>query len=241
MGTPVATPGFHKASYLYPPGMLVAWQDARKTVTIFTSISSESTAGSTAAEATAAAVVKADKEQEADDGPPPPPQERPVFTVTAVRGDVEVPEEGTLREAFGDAAVVLASSHATPDDACNELFALAKLAKTLPKASAGATAPAAAPAAADAAAAAASAAAVGDAGDKGEKQERQLATLRGDAALLAVLQEVPLPPVRWPRLLFGLSHAAVLTKLEGHDAVEHCTEYMYVEVSLLTLAARSSQ
>ena len=111
LGAPVTTPGFHKASYLYPPGMLTTWQDARKTVTIFTSIEAVSTADTAAAAATAAAVVTAEKEQEADDGPPAPPHERPLFTVTAVRWDAEVPETGTLKEAFGTAAVELSLIH----------------------------------------------------------------------------------------------------------------------------------
>lgn len=248
LGTPIATPGFHRASYLYPPGMLVAWQDAKKTVTIFTSIATVRTAGTAG---TAAADEQMDTGDAGDaetdgDAGPPRPQEKPLFTVTAVRGDVKPPEAGTLADAFGDAAIELATSNSTPDDVCNELFALQKLAKTLPRPSddgESASPPAAEAAAAGeavpVAAAAATAAAAGDKGlgsSKGEKQEvaekreRQLATLNGDPKLLALLQELSLPPVRWPRLLFGLSHAAVLTKLEGHEAVEHCMEYMYVEV-----------
>jgi hypothetical protein len=223
LGTPIATPGFHKASYLFPIGQLVAWQDAKKTYTIFMSISAVklSDAGNAASDGAATG------EDEADAGPPPPPQEKPLFTVTAVKGDVSPPESGDLKE-LGSAAVELATSHISPDDVCNELFLLQKLAQTLPKPSADESAAVPAPEA------------QGDA-DKGnadaaaEKHEKQLARLKGNAELSKVLQEAPLPPVRWPRLLFGLSHAAVLTKLEGHPAVEHCTDYTYVEVSSLSL------
>lgn len=188
-------------------------------------MSIESVSTAPAEGAVAAYPEAADSEADGDAGPPAPPAQKPVFTVTAVRGDVTPAESGSIKELYGDDAIELASSHSSPDDVCNELFSLHKLARTLPEGSS--TPPGGGK---DTQTATAGASGAKDAGE--EHHEQQLAALQGNPLLLAVLQEVPMPPVRWPRLLFGLSHAAVLTKLEGHPEVQHCNEYTYVEVRI---------
>lgn len=195
----IADPGFHRTNIMYPPGMLAAWQDEKKSFTIFFSISTTS----------AAPVAPAgDGEQEADAGPPPAPHKVPLFTITAVRGDKKPQSRGTIKDTFGADAIELARSTESPDDALKELFAIQQLATTVDVANHNKN---------------------GGADD--QETAKRLVALKGSPALVKVLQEVPLPAVRMPQLLFGLSDCLVLAKLEGDDAVEHCEQYWYVEVS----------
>jgi hypothetical protein len=218
MGTPIATPGFHSALCLYPPGTLVSWQDNKKTVTVYFSITTFKEPGP-------AALDRAQGDKNADTGPPDSPRVKPRFAVTAIKGlnDPRLPQgfKGRLMDHLGEGGVELCCSHTSPWDAVTELFSLQKLAKTLPSAHNRDSRQPGSPT---------RAASRPNDSPLAEWHAKQLTRLKENAKLLGMLQEIPLPPVRWPRLLFGLSTVSVLAKLEGHQAVENCHEYLYVEV-----------
>lgn len=222
LGTPVATPGFHTSTCMYPTETLVSWRDVKRTCTIFFCITSYSApvatptaAAAGCASTSAAAAVET--------------YEVPLFTITAVCGNVNPPQTGTVSEAlrsFGSEAVEVSRSFQSPEEACTKLFALHELAEALYAPNGPCDAQSAAVIEAADAAVAAQAA--------GESMEGMtefyLLLLRGDEKLLRTLQQLPMVPMRCPCLLFGLSEIPVMMLLEGHEAVEHCLHYKYAQV-----------
>lgn len=150
--------------------------------------------------------------------------EKPVFTVTAVRGDAGVPAD---TDSLSTSAQVLVSTFEGPDAAWQEVVALQAVAQSLPSQS-GAEAGSAEKLGTTGAQKAGSAAAA--VGEQGDADAERKAVLRSRPELLAMLQEVELPAMHWGRHLFGLTDVPLLQMLEGQDAVEQCSDYTYVEV-----------
>ena len=234
LGTPVATPGFHHTTALFPPETLASWQDREKSFTVFFSITSttwdihDSAGTARAAHDAGYATSSTATNSKADTATYDAPQ----FKIMAVRGDVTPPDTGTVTEAlasFGSDAVELACSYRGPEEACCNLFSMQELALALQEDRVHRDPGCAAIAvAADACVAAKAAGDITEA--EASVTELRLLQLKENRRLLTTLQGIPACMVQFPRLLFGLSEVKVLTWLEGQEQVEHCATYKYVQV-----------
>ena len=221
LGAPVATPGFHNSTTLFPPETLSSWRDPQKSFTLFFSITATPVDCPTAA---------------AHEGSTAATCEVPRFTITAVPGNVPPPASGTVQEALGSFssnAVEVACSYVGPEDACGNLFSTQELAQALRECNTRVDPEAAAIAAAADACVAAKA--VGElTASEATVTEGRLLQLRENHQLLATLQRLPTSMPRCPKFLFGLSEIAVLKVLEGQPQVENCVKYKYVQVRACT-------
>lgn len=160
----------------------------------------------------------------------------PKFAITAVRGAPQFVHGAPVAESFKTLTdpVEVACSQISPDDACSKFFATQELANMLiePGTTANGTDW-------ESAAVQSTAQRALDAHAAGLKPEGvtelRLLRLMQEPSLRSMLRDLPTNIMRWPRLLFGLSHIPVLKLLEGFPIVERCSMYKYVQVCESTL------
>jgi hypothetical protein len=236
LGTPVDTPGFHRENLLYPPETLTAWQPLDKAFTLFFSITSCPAAADTPAACTpwhpSSTLHPTMDASQQPVGQTSRVVDIPMFTVTAMRGNItppphsEIPTVKDVLVNFGKDAFVVSQSSRDPEEACAHFFELYELADSLDS-------PFRPPDP--------DSEAISDSADDATRQQegaqrveslasRHLLRLKEDRRLLSILQELPEVAMRWPAWLFGLSNTVVCRMLEGHDAVERCEHYQYVQV-----------
>lgn len=162
-------------------------------------------------------IGKAECKQSAATDKSAQPRIQPLFKIAAVKGDAKAPRANESIKQANPMLVLLVMSSVSPSDALKELVSKQELAKALQKDPNFKIQPPASDCIAST--------------QKWYKQRQaHLQQLRDIPSLFQMLCELPLPPVRWPKLLFGLSQPAVLAALEAQDVVEKSTEYQYVEV-----------